>query len=51
MTFGQLVPLLLIALPVLAAGEVYSGEYRAMAPFSQGKIAAHLLGALHGPVS
>ena len=30
MTFGQLVPLLLIALPVLAAGEVYSGEYGAL---------------------
>ena len=27
MSFGQLVPLLLIALPVLAAGEVYFGKY------------------------
>ena len=30
MTFGQLVPLLLIVLPVLAAGEVNSGEYKTM---------------------
>ena len=40
MTFGQLVPLLLIALPVLAAGEVYSGEYRALGLFTRGGIAA-----------
>lgn len=26
MSFGQLVPLLLIALPILAAGEVYFGK-------------------------
>ncbi len=34
MSFGQLVPLLLIALPVLAAGEVYFGECQPMTPSS-----------------
>ena len=51
MTFGQLVPLLLIALPLLAAGEVYFGEYNPLALLTQGKVAAHLLCALHEPVS
>ena len=36
MSFGQLVPLLLIALPVLAAGEVYFGECSILAPSTLG---------------
>ena len=46
MTFGQLVSLLLILLPIFAAGEAYFGEYNALAPVTQGRIAAHLLCAL-----
>ena len=49
-TFGQLVPLLLIALPILAAGEVYFGSYISLALLTQGKVAAHLPCALHGPI-
>ena len=51
MTFGQLVPLLLIALPVLAAGEVYFGEYSFLALLTRGKVAAYLLCAQQGPIS
>ena len=50
MSFGQLVPLLLIALPVLAAGEVYFGECQTLAPTTLGRTGACLFCALHGTI-
>lgn len=32
MGFGQMIPLLLLLLPILAAGQTYYGEYGAHAP-------------------
>ena len=49
MSFGQLVPLLLIALPGLAAGEVYFGECENLAPATLGSGVAGISALYVGP--